>query len=50
MDKLVSEKIDEMIEMFGGANLKKMEGVAHHFESKMLNNSLEKFLILISNS
>ena len=46
MDKLVSEKkIDEMIEMFGGANLKKMEGVDHFpfFEDpKMLNNSLEK--------
>ena len=46
MDKLVSEKkIDEMIEMFGSANLKKMEGVAHFpfFEDpKMLNNSLEK--------
>ena len=39
------KKIDEMIEMFGGANLKKMEGVAHFpfFEDpKMLNNSLEK--------
>ena len=46
MDKLVSEKkIDEMIEMFGSAKLKKMEGVAHFpfFEDpKMLNNSLEK--------
>ena len=30
MDKLVSEKkIDEMINMFGSAKLKKMEGVAH---------------------
>ena len=46
MDKLVSEKkIDEMIKMFGSANLKKMEGVAHFpfFEDpKILNNSLEK--------
>ena len=45
MDKLVSEKkIDEMIAMFGDANLKKMEGVAHFpfFEDpKILNESLE---------
>ena len=46
MDKLVSEKkIDEMIGMFGSANLKKMEGVAHFpfFEDpKVLNNALEE--------
>tara|TARA_Y100000991_G_scaffold213844_1_gene200282 strand:- start:623 stop:1501 length:879 start_codon:yes stop_codon:yes gene_type:complete len=45
MDKLVSEKkIDEMVKMFGSANLKKMEGVAHFpfFEDpKILNESLE---------
>ena len=45
MDKLVSEKkIDEMISMFGSAQLKKMEGVAHFpfFEDpKVLNESLE---------
>ena len=45
MDKLVSEKkIDEMINMFGSAQLKKMEGVAHFpfFEDpKILNESLE---------
>jgi len=45
MDKLVSEKkIDEMIAMFGSAQLKKMEGVAHFpfFEDpKILNESLE---------
>ena len=45
MDKLVSEeKIQEMIKMFGSANLKKMEGVAHFpfFEDpKILNKSLE---------
>ena len=45
MDKLVSEKkIDEMINMFGSAHLKKMEGVAHFpiFEDpKILNESLE---------
>ena len=44
MDKLVSEKkIDEMIAMFGSAQLKKMEGVAHFpfFEDpKVLNESL----------
>ena len=46
MDKLVSEKkIDEMINMFGSAQLKKMEGVAHFpfFEDpKVLNNTLEE--------
>ena len=46
MDKLVSEKkIDEMIAMFGSAQLKKMEGVAHFpfFEDpKVLNNTLEE--------
>jgi len=46
MDKLVSEKkIDEMISMFGSAQLKKMEGVAHFpfFEDpKMLNKTLEE--------
>ena len=46
MDKLVSEKkIDEMIGMFGSANLKKMEGVAHFpfFEDpKVLNKALEE--------
>ena len=45
MDKLVSKKkIDEMINMFGDANLKKMEGVAHFpfFEDpNILNKSLE---------
>ena len=45
MDKLVSEeKIQDMIKMFGSANLKKMEGVAHFpfFEDpKILNKSLE---------
>ena len=45
MDKLVSEKkIDEMIAMFGSAQLKNMEGVAHFpfFEDpKVLNESLE---------
>ena len=45
MDKLVSEKkIDEMISMFGSAQLKKMEGVAHFpfFEDpKVLNKTLE---------
>ena len=45
MDKLVSEKkIDEMIAMFGSAQLKKMEGAAHFpfFEDpKILNESLE---------
>ena len=44
-DKLVSEKkIDEMINMFGSAHLKKMEGVAHFpfFEDPMvLNKTLE---------
>ncbi len=47
MDKLVSEKkIDEMIAMFGSAQLKKMEGVANFpfFEDpKILNESLEDF-------
>ena len=46
MDKLVSEKkIDEMIAMFGSAELKKMEGVAHFpfFEDpKVLNKTLEE--------
>ena len=46
MDKLVSEKkIDEMIALFGSAQLKKMEGVAHFpfFEDpKVLNNALEE--------
>tara|TARA_A100001015_G_scaffold268831_1_gene319981 strand:- start:937 stop:1815 length:879 start_codon:yes stop_codon:yes gene_type:complete len=46
MDKLVSEKkIGEMIAMFGSAQLKKMEGVAHFpfFEDpKVLNNTLEE--------
>ena len=46
MDKLVSEKkIDEMITLFGSAQLKKMEGVAHFpfFEDpKVLNNTLEE--------
>ena len=46
MDKLVSEKkIDEMIAMFGSAQLKKMEGVAHFpfFEDpKVLNKTLEE--------
>ena len=46
MDKLVSEKkIDEMISMFGSAQLKKMEGVAHFpfFEDpKTLNMALEE--------
>ena len=46
MDKLVSEKkIDEMIALFGSAQLKKMEGVAHFpfFEDpKVLNNTLEE--------
>ena len=46
MDKLVSEKkINEMIAMFGSAQLKKMEGVAHFpfFEDpKVLNNTLEE--------
>ncbi len=45
MDKLVStKKIDEMISMFGSANLKEMEGVAHFpfFEDpKVLNKTLE---------
>ncbi len=45
MDKLVSpKKIDEMISMFGSAQLKKMEGVAHFpfFEDpKVLNKTLE---------
>ena len=45
MDKLVSpKKIDEMISMFGSAELKKMEGVAHFpfFEDpKVLNRTLE---------
>ena len=44
-DKLVSEKkIEEMINMFGSASLKKMEGVAHFpfFEDpKILNRTLE---------
>jgi len=46
MDQLVSEKkIDEMITLFGSAQLKKMEGVAHFpfFEDpKVLNNTLEE--------
>ena len=46
MDKLVSEKkIDEMITLFGSAQLKKMEGVAHFpfFEDpKVLNKALEE--------
>ena len=46
MDKLVSEKkIDEMITLFGSAQLKKMEGVAHFpfFEDpEVLNNTLEE--------
>jgi hypothetical protein len=46
MDKLVSEKkIDEMLSMFGSAQLKKMEGVAHFpfFEDpKVLNSTLEE--------
>jgi len=46
MDKLVSEKkIDEMITLFGSAQLKKMEGVAHFpfFEDpKVLNSALEE--------
>jgi len=46
MDKLVSKKkIDEMINMFGSAQLKKMEGVAHFpfFEDpKVLNSALEE--------
>ena len=46
MDKLVSEKkIDEMIALFGSAQLKKMEGVAHFpfFEDpKVLNDTLEE--------
>ena len=46
MDKLVSEKkIDEMITLFGSAQLKKMEGVAHFpfFEDpKVLNRTLEE--------
>ena len=46
MDKLVSEKkIDEMINFFGSAQLKKMEGVAHFpfFEDpEVLNNTLEE--------
>ena len=46
MDKLVSpKKIDEMISMFGSAELKKMEGVAHFpfFEDpKVLNKTLEE--------
>jgi len=46
MDKLVSEKkINEMISMFGSAQLKKMEGVAHFpfFEDpKVLNKTLEE--------
>ena len=46
MDKLVSEKkIDEMITLFGSAQLKKMEGVAHFpfFEDpEVLNNALEE--------
>ena len=46
MDQLVSEKkIDEMINLFGSAQLKKMEGVAHFpfFEDpKVLNNTLEE--------
>ena len=46
MDKLVSEKkIDEMINLFGSAQLKKMEGVAHFpfFEDpKVLNKTLEE--------
>mgnify|MGYP005736649925 FL=1 len=45
-DKLVSpKKIDEMIDMFGSAKLKKMEGVAHFpfFEDpKVLNKTLEE--------
>ena len=45
MDKLVSPKrLDEMINMFGSAQLKKMEGVAHFpfFEDpKVLNKTLE---------
>ena len=45
-DKLVSpKKIDEMIDMFGSAKLKKMEGVAHFpfFEDpKVLNKALEE--------
>ena len=45
-DKLVSpKKIDEMISMFGSAELKKMEGVAHFpfFEDpKVLNKTLEE--------
>ena len=42
-DKLVSEKkIDEMISMFGSAQLKKMEGVAHFpfFEDPEILNSI----------
>ena len=46
MDKLVSEKkIDEMLTLFGSAQLKKMEGVAHFpfFEDpEVLNNTLEE--------
>ena len=46
MDKLVSEKkIDEMKNLFGSAQLKKMEGVAHFpfFEDpKVLNKTLEE--------
>ena len=46
MDQLVSEKkIDEMRTLFGSAQLKKMEGVAHFpfFEDpKVLNNTLEE--------
>ena len=46
MDKLVSEKkIDEMKTLFGSAQLKKMEGVAHFpfFEDpKVLNKTLEE--------
>jgi len=46
MDKLVSEKkVDEMLNMFGSAQLKKMEGVAHFpfFEDPLvLNKTLEE--------
>ena len=45
MDKLVSKnKINEMLEMFGSANLNIMEDVAHfpfYEDPKVLNKSLE---------
>ena len=45
MDKLVSKKkIDEMLKMFGSANLNVMEGVAHfpfYEDPEVLNKSLE---------